>query len=57
MATLREVRERQTREQMAIQQAWLDGKRVEVQFKGGSTWQYIPVPSWDWINCDYRVQE
>ena len=40
-----------------IIQAWLDGKTIEcLDTRGRGTWFDVQYPSWDFLNCDYRVK-
>jgi len=48
-----------TAEKIAIMQAYVDGKTIEVRMRKYSDryeWLHITVPSWDWSNCAYRVK-
>lgn len=45
-----------TEEKIAIMQAYLDGKPLEILVKG----KWIPIeaePVWDWAMFDYRISE
>lgn len=43
-----------TKRQIAIMEAYLDGKRIQVSIRGGQ-WLDTPIPAWDWGFCDYRI--
>lgn len=43
-------------EQIAVMQAFRNGKKIEFKRKrSDSDWLYMPQPSWDWHQIDYRV--
>ena len=43
-----------TEREIAIMEAYLEGKRIQVSIRGGQ-WLNTPVPAWDWSFCDYRI--
>jgi len=46
-----------TQEQIAIMQAYVDGKQVEFcNPKSEDGWNLIHKPSWDWSEYEYRVK-
>ena len=45
-------------EQIAIMQAFADGKEIECHIKHAKTnWSPIKNPSWNWAGCDYRIKQ
>lgn len=47
----------QARHQIAVMQAWVDGKEIEVKSKGYQNgWINAEGPCWDWKTYDYRVK-
>lgn len=44
-----------TQEQIAIMQAYVDGKEIEF-CDGTKNWQSTSAPAWDWCLFDYRVK-
>lgn len=43
-------------EKIAVMQAFADGKPIEFS-KGDGDWVVVGRPTWNWHNCDYRIQE
>jgi len=41
-------------EQIAVMQAFADGKEIEFNWGGG--WQLCPKPAWDWSKLNYRIK-
>ena len=41
-------------EQIAIMQAFADGK--EIEFSWGDSWQLCPKPAWNWSKLNYRIK-
>jgi len=49
---------KQTREQIKVMQAFVDGKDIERKFKDWSVaWSNSNPPAWNWLHLDYRVKE
>lgn len=44
-----------TKEMIAVMQAFVDGERIEMLWTDGS-WRENPKPFWDWANRQYRVK-
>lgn len=44
-----------TEEMIAVMQAYVDGKEIELF--NSKTWEHIIDPAWNWRNNDYRVKE
>jgi hypothetical protein len=44
------------KEMMAVMQAWLDGRKIEVKPNTERVWNEVGMPQWDWYNCDYRIK-
>ena len=45
-------------EQIAIMQAFADGKEIECHLKHANTdWTPIKNPNWNWAGCDYRIKQ
>jgi hypothetical protein len=61
LATMKDMALERTRLQVAVMQAYLDGKTIETRIKNEdgtySEWQVAAYPSWVWEWFDYRVQE
>jgi hypothetical protein len=47
-----------TEQQIAIMQAFIDGKAVQYRKRGvgSDAWYAIEKPKWDWDHCEYRVK-
>lgn len=48
-----------TEEKIAVMQAFLEGKTIEIAAATGSsagTWDKITRPAWDWLSNQYRVK-
>ena len=47
-----------TAEKIAIMQAFLDGKKIEVRTSPDRGWREIDTvnPHWDWYGQDYRIK-
>lgn len=45
----------QTKEAIRVMQAFVDGKEVEYQIRGGHWVAAIP-PNWNWLNTQYRIK-
>ncbi len=48
--------ERETRDKIAIMQAWLSGQAVQCCRVGGGEWRDIEGPGWDWVGFKYRIK-
>jgi hypothetical protein len=46
-----------TKEQIEVMQAFVDGKEIEMKTKMSNYWSLIIEPHWDWDHVDYRVKE
>lgn len=58
MATLLEMKQKSTKENMKIMQAWLDGKIILARNTDVSwEWQQIKYPSWDFAHVEYKILE
>lgn len=44
-------------EQIAVMQAYKEGKRIEYKLKTNDKWCVNPQPGWNWEVCDYRVKQ
>lgn len=47
-----------TKEKIAIMQAYLDGKKIQIATRGEEDWEdyNIVEPIWDWDSCKYRIK-
>ena len=45
------------KKQIAVMQAYDNGKRIEYRHINGNTWREEDNPSWDWHTYTYRVLE
>jgi hypothetical protein len=45
-----------TKEKIAIMQASDSGKEIEFRWKHTETWEYCPIPGWDWSTFDFRIK-
>lgn len=48
-----------TQEKIAIMQAYLDGKQIQVKYDESYDWDDMRIdiePDWDWECCNYRVK-
>ena len=43
-------------EQIAVMQAFADGKEIETCGNGGYIWYPCKNPQWNWVGCDYRIK-
>ena len=43
--------------QIAVMQAFKDGKTIEHKSRDGDKWFEVSTPSWNWWEYDYRVKE
>lgn len=43
------------KEQIAVMQAFSEGKKIEMSVDGGRTWKANRMPVWNWGSCTYRV--
>lgn len=46
-----------TKEMIAVMQAHLDGKQIEIQIHGLKGWAITTCPQWNWGECDYRIEQ
>jgi len=46
----------QTKEAIKVMQAFVDGKEVEYKSRGIEGWDPIITPTWNWLNCEYRIK-
>lgn len=53
--TQQDARE-QARHQIAVMQAWVDGKEVQISEKDLDVWEDHADPSFNWGDYDYRVK-
>lgn len=44
-------------EKITIMQAYVDGKKIETKFVGGTNWEEVTSPAWDWVSFDYRIKQ
>ena len=44
-----------TEEMIAVMQAYVDGKELEIF--DGKVWHHVNIPFWNWKDVDYRVKE
>ena len=45
-----------TKEMIEVMQAYDRGEQIERRARCGNNWFLSPVPSWDWVQYDYRVK-
>ena len=45
-----------TQEMIELMQAYVNGETIEFKLKSSEDWMRVDDPSWDWIDCDYRVK-
>lgn len=46
-----------TEDKIEIMQAFVDGKPIEVRFTSHiGDWYTCVDPTWDWLNCEYRLK-
>lgn len=45
-----------TKRKIEVMQAYADGKRIEMKFPSGSSWEECDAPAWDWTALDYRIK-
>ena len=46
----------ETRDAVAVMQAWVNGKPIQCMTHFGKTWHDVDNPAWDWYNDKYRVK-
>lgn len=47
----------QTKEMIAVMQAFIDGKEIEVRHVMGVVWHLCDEPDWDWGQYDYHIRQ
>jgi hypothetical protein len=52
----REQNQMNTKEQIEIMQAFVDGKEIESKGRHDNEWSPNLTPQWDWIHYDYRIK-
>ncbi len=53
----KERREMNTKEKIAVMQAWLDGKTIQLLTLAKHAWTDVSrEPRWDWSECSYRIK-
>ena len=45
-----------TKEMIEVMQAYDRGEQIERRDRCGNNWFLSPVPSWDWVQYDYRIK-
>ncbi|MCW0413513.1 hypothetical protein NG831_06360 [Xanthomonas sacchari] len=46
-----------TAEMIEVMQAFERGEKIECKYlRGNDSWDVLPSPSWNWIECDYRIK-
>ena len=45
-----------TKEMIEVMQAYDRGEQIERRDRCGNNWFLSPVPSWDWVQYEYRVK-
>ena len=45
-----------TKEMIEVMQAYDRGEQIERRDRCGNNWFLAPVPSWDWVQYEYRVK-
>lgn len=43
-------------QQIAVMQAFAEGKKIEIRGRRSKEWSDIEDPSWDWVGFDYRIK-
>ena len=46
----------ETKEAIRVMQAFVDGKEVECWHRGLEGWDTTSNPSWNWVNCTFRIK-
>ena len=46
----------ETKERIKVMQAFVDRKEVECWTHGYDGWETVNNPSWDWLNCTFRIK-
>lgn len=44
------------KEQIAVMQAFADGKEIEMSHRNEDAWTSTPNPAWNWFSFDYRIK-
>lgn len=59
MATLREVRNKDTQRKIEVMTAYINGAKIVSRAitAGAVDWHEIDFPSWAWGHFDYKVQD
>jgi len=52
----KQEKEIDTKEMIAVMQAYIDGKQIEYKDKKSNQWLDTQSPVWDWFDCDYRIK-
>lgn len=47
----------ETKRQVAVMQAYIDGATIECLPVGAEYWQIITKPKWNWNDCNYRIAQ
>ena len=61
-AALQEIQNYKTKkfmgikEQIAVMQAFAEGKKIEIRDRYNKEWSNIEDPTWDWVGFDYRIK-
>ena len=45
-----------TKEMIEVMQAYDRGEQIERRDRCGNNWFLAPIPSWDWVQYEYRVK-
>lgn len=46
-----------TKEKIAVMQAWVDGKDIQCRPNGLNLWDEVDAePRWDWTRCEWRIK-
>ena len=45
-----------TKEMIEVMQAYDRGEQIERRDRCGNNWLLAPIPSWDWVQYEYRVK-
>lgn len=46
-----------TKEKIEIMQAWIDGKTIQITYRGLDAWaDILPEPEWDFQKYEYRIK-
>ena len=46
-----------TKEMIEVMQAYDRGEQIERRDRCGNYWFLAPIPSWDWVQYEYRVKQ